>query len=351
MRLAGAFCGLLLLLTFAASAAADTLPLGKLSETASTVTLTWTPPAGANSYTFWVNGVRVSNTQDGGRSQVRFARAACDSVPGCYQVRANTLLATGSYPPPILPPPSGTLTPAQFQALVNRGAVVENVTVTGSVTIGASNFTLRNSTVQGAINLPATANRVTVTGTTAGSFVAQGADNIVLDHNVFDGAINRACQNFIWAGRTKDPSSGWTITNNMFRNYQCDNPHSEAIFIGGYASNGLIQGNTFTNNGNTAHLFFSWCTPWGECAGWDNGTHDPHDWSVTGNTFGDTWKAWSAIDARPELANTASQRICVDNHQAVTGPIIPPASPTGGLPIFIQPWAGWMLKPSCPDPR
>lgn len=76
------------------------LPLAKLSETATTITLGWTPPAGARGYVFTANG-KMSHTMDGTRSSVKFAK------PGPYSVEALGLIAAGSYPPPVVPPPVG----------------------------------------------------------------------------------------------------------------------------------------------------------------------------------------------------------------------------------------------------
>lgn len=75
------------------------LPLTPLSETASTITLGWTPPQGCRGYRFETNGKR-SSTMDGSRASVKFAK------PGPYTVEALGTLAQGTYPPPVLPPPA-----------------------------------------------------------------------------------------------------------------------------------------------------------------------------------------------------------------------------------------------------
>lgn len=79
---------------------ADTLSLRLVSETSTTITLGWDVPIGANSYTFWVLGVRVANTQNGSRNTAKFAKVENCEV-ACFQVIANTELARGTYPPAV----------------------------------------------------------------------------------------------------------------------------------------------------------------------------------------------------------------------------------------------------------
>lgn len=74
------------------------LPLHVVSETASTITLGWTPPPAARGYIFTANGKR-SHTLDATRSTVKFAK------PGPYSVEAMGTLAQGVWPdasPPAL---------------------------------------------------------------------------------------------------------------------------------------------------------------------------------------------------------------------------------------------------------
>ncbi len=74
------------------------LPLHIISETNTTITLGWTPPAACRGYVFNANGKR-SSTLDPTRSTVKFAK------PGPYHVDALGTLATGDYPPVTPPPP------------------------------------------------------------------------------------------------------------------------------------------------------------------------------------------------------------------------------------------------------
>ena len=75
------------------------------------------------------------------------------------------------------------------------------------------------------------------------------------------------------------------IRNNTFMNFYANDPatHSEAIYVG-YSTNGLIENNTFTNNGNTGHVYFTYFgTASSEGAPASN-TY-PRNMCVRGNTF------------------------------------------------------------------
>ncbi len=80
-------------------AAADTpLDVNLISETSTTITLGWTPPAEANSYKFFANGVQVANSQNGTKSQVKFSKATCNTSPDCYVVVWSKEGGRGGYP-------------------------------------------------------------------------------------------------------------------------------------------------------------------------------------------------------------------------------------------------------------
>jgi hypothetical protein len=151
---------------------------------------------------------------------------------------------------------------------------------TGSVTINVPNFRLRNAEIQGTINLGPRADYVVIVASRVVGFEAVG----VSQHRLRAQRIRRRAwqvvPDFIWPGPNGDPSDGWTITANTFRGYQCGNPHSEALYIAAYAAHGLIGDNTFVNNGNTAHIFFTWCNWDNDFASWGGGHKDPHDWPV-----------------------------------------------------------------------
>lgn len=84
------------------------LPLTVTAETSTTITLGWVPVPGAVGYTFWKDGRRVSNTQNGARSSVRFSKPYAT-------LEVRTLLAgpAGSWPQPqtgVMPYPIGDKT-------------------------------------------------------------------------------------------------------------------------------------------------------------------------------------------------------------------------------------------------
>ena len=68
----------------------------------------------------------------------------------------------------------------------------------------------------------------------------------------------------------------------------------------GYSKDGLIQGNTFTDNGNTSHIFFTW---FGSQA--DPATSYPRNICVKGNTFGSTHGAYFAVNFRAEIPTSS----------------------------------------------
>lgn len=77
------------------------LILTKISETATKITLGWTPVPGAIGYRFQsAESLKWSHTWDSSRSSVQFSKAAW------YKVEALGVAAAGQYPPSDPPPPS-----------------------------------------------------------------------------------------------------------------------------------------------------------------------------------------------------------------------------------------------------
>lgn len=117
------------------------LELTKVAETASTITLGWTPPPGAQGYLFYAGG-RRSSTLDGSRSTVKFSKGL-----GPYRVQALGLIAEGTYPTATSPPASsgptvitkggtytGNWTSTNKTVAAVRVSTTDPVTITGSVT-------------------------------------------------------------------------------------------------------------------------------------------------------------------------------------------------------------------------
>lgn len=76
------------------------LPLTKLAETATTITLGWTPPPGALGYVLYLDGVRRSSSWDPGKNTWKVGKG-----DGVITVAALDTLAEGTYPPVVTPPP------------------------------------------------------------------------------------------------------------------------------------------------------------------------------------------------------------------------------------------------------
>ena len=169
------------------------------------------------------------------------------------------------------------------------------------------------------------------------SFSAGGADQWRIRDSVWSGGAgsspaqgcvgNVYAQNFV-GGDGDDPAEGWVIENSTFKNYVptesgCDSDHSEALFISARSVQGVIRNNVFGNNGNTAHVFFTW---WGRgCTSYQPAC-SPDNICIEGNSFGQTWTgsappgAYYDISAREELP--ADLNIYVDPRQdaSLAGP-------------------------------
>jgi hypothetical protein len=70
----------------------------------------------------------------------------------------------------------------------------------------------------------------------------------------------------------------------------------------------LIEGNTFTNNGNTSHIFFSY---FGTAAyeGTSPSSTYPRNMCVRGNTFNETHGAYYDVNFREEIPSNANIKI------------------------------------------
>ena len=243
------------------------LPLTKLGETASTITLGWTPPSGAAGYVFYADAKR-SSTYDGTRSTVKFAKGATK-----YRVQALAVTAEGAYPSAVVPPAgvlelSGEFTPAAFTTAI-AAAPAGPLTVRPSA--GAS---------------------VIVKGS-----YAPGRKFLTLDGIVFDGqAVTANC----WLTDRTD----WTYRRCTFRGYYvAGDPasHSEALYVGGGCSDGLIDSCTFDDNGTTGHIFFTWFGGSGGTGGYDTNNY-PRRICVKSSTFTRSHNApYYDIQARAEI--------------------------------------------------
>jgi hypothetical protein len=212
----------------------------------------------------------------------------------------GTVTLSGSYSPSafsqaVLVAPPGPLT------------VRGSFSVTGDITVDRPNLRIDGATFAGSISFSSSASGSALTNSSALGFNIFGADNVVVSGNRFDGQ-GRNNQNIIWdlpAGNTPD---GFVIRGNDFQNFYQDGSHSEALYVG-YSTNGLIEGNTFTNNGNTAHVFFTY---FGTAAsqGSDPYSTYPRGMCVRGNTFNATHGAYYDVMVRqPEIPSSANIKI------------------------------------------
>ena len=183
-------------------------------------------------------------------------------------------------------------------------------TVSGSLEINRPGLTIDGATIDGTVTFQTSATGSSLTNSSASGVEILGADDVVLQGNTFDGGgVNP--KNVVWDEPAGDTPDGWRIVGNTFRNfYRDDGSHSEALYIG-YSTNGLIANNTFTNNGNTAHVFFTYCGAQSAqidgCASYP-GT-SPRNICVTGNTFNNTHEAFYDVNFRPEIPVGANIRI------------------------------------------
>jgi Right handed beta helix region len=188
--------------------------------------------------------------------------------------------------------------------LVRPAAGQASFSVVGELEITKPSVAIERVAMSSTIEFRPTASGSSLRRSSALGFFIFGADDIILEGNTFDGQGIRK-DTIIWdepAGNTPD---GWVIRNNIFRNYFTSDPedHSQAIYVG-YSTNGLIEGNTFTKNGNTSHIFFTW---FGSKA--DPATSYPRNICVRGNTFNETAGAYSDVNFRAEIPSNANIKI------------------------------------------
>lgn len=335
--------GALLVASVARGATPD-LPLSVLDETPSTITLGWAAVSGADGYDFSVKGVRVSQTRDGSRTSARFGKVTGCSV-SCYEVEAwrKDPLAKGGHPrapacsnkrdddadgkvdypadpgcasatdtdetdAATPPPPPSAISSAECAARASvAGAVIANVTVNGGCSVQAPSVTIQDSTLSGSVEFRPGASGGKLLRSNALGFNLFGADNVLIEGNDFDGrGIDN--QNVIWDEPAGNVPERWVIRGNSFTRYYIDDgvTHSEALYVG-YSADGLIETNTFVDNGNTSHIFFTW---FGNTA--NPSTSYPRRICVRGNTFGATHGAFYDVNLREEIPVTSGIRVQSD---------------------------------------
>ncbi len=336
------------------TACADTqAPTAPTSLATSNVTqtgamLTWAAArdnVGVTGYDVSRNGTKVgtvtalSSAQSGltCNTQYTFAVVARDAAGNSStqaQVSVTTAACSAPAPPPPPPPPppstsqagvvqlSGTVSPSQLMDAVNAqpsGSVTvqpasgaSSFSVSGSLSINRPSLTIKGANVSGEVTFSSGASGSALVDSSAQGFSIKGADNVRIENNTLDGQ-GRIANNIIWdepAGNTPD---GFVIRGNTLRNYYIDggDVHSEALYVG-YSTNGLIENNSFTNNGNTSHIFFTW---FGNTA--NPSTSYPRNMCVRGNTFGPTHGAYYDVNLRGEIPTSANIKVQRDATLAI----------------------------------
>lgn len=216
---------------------------------------------------------------------------------------------------------SGSYSPSAFlQALsvAPPGPVTMrgSFTINGDVSIDRPNVRLDGATVDGTIDFRSGSAGSSFVNGQATAFNIRGADDITLQGNTFDGKC-RVAQNWIEDDPPGVVPERFKILNNTFRNYHiCSNEsaHSEALFVG-YSNGGLIDGNTFVDNGTTGHIFFSW---YGGIA--DPNVSWPRNICVENNTFIRSLNGYYHIQVRTEIPDSSNIDIDPSN---VKGESIP----------------------------
>ena len=216
--------------------------------------------------------------------------------------RLLRLLRLPPTPPPPPPPPPGNrqdISPSAFQALETTGGTLANYHVTGGVSLNKAGLTLDNVYVDGEIDINAD-NITFKNGYAEHVSYLSGADGLLLENNLFDGHSRTKDGVTMW-DKNGDPPSGWVFRGNTFQNFlgSSSSDHSQALYVG-YSTNGLIENNTFINNGTTSHIFFTW---WGDIA--DSRTSYPRNICVRGNRFLDNQHHYYAINFRSEIPTSS----------------------------------------------
>jgi hypothetical protein len=194
----------------------------------------------------------------------------------------------------------------QGPLLVRPSAGKSSFAVVGNVDLERPGVVIDHGHISGLIQFQAGAVGAKLLNSSALGFNIFGPDDIVLQGNTFDGQT-RVSSNQLWDSPAGNTPDNWVIRDNTFRNYYiAGDPlsHSEAIFVG-YSTHGLIENNTFTNNGTTSHVFFSY---WGTAAyeGASGSTTYARDMCVRGNTFNQTAGAFVDVNFRDEIPANAN---------------------------------------------
>ena len=142
---------------------------------------------------------------------------------------------------------------------VTRPNVVIDHAVTGDITLAAKNVTIKHAVLRD-VSVGDSGSGFVIEDSRVHSFYIDGASNWIIRRDVVDfKGITYTGYN---GGSIMYSAKNWKILDSTFRGaYVIADPsqHTEAWYIGAGNDGGLIQGNTFDDNGTTAQLFFTWC--------------------------------------------------------------------------------------------
>lgn len=240
-----------------------------------------------------------------------FQTAACDQPPPPPPATGGLLELSGSVSESSL---EQQISSAPSGALLVRPMPGTTATVMGGLDLSRPDVTLDHLVFTGTVDFNPGSDRSALTSSAAMGFNIFGADSIVIGPgNSFDGkGVDN--QNILWDQPALNGPTGYRIVGNDFKNFYgpTTDIHSEALYVGGGASNGLIENNTFTNNGNTSHIFFTW---FGTAATTSN---YPKNVCVKGNTFNATHGAYFDVNLREEIPVSSGIAVDPDNNASIT---------------------------------
>jgi len=248
-------------------------------------------------YTFAV-AARDAVGNQSPQAQVVVTTAACaPSTPtGTNVIELSGTVSSSQLLAAIAAKPAGPLT-------VRPAAGQTSFTVSDGFTLNRADVTITGARLNGVLDFdPGSSGSKLINSNVSGGFNVWGADNIVIEGNTLDGQGD-VTSNQLWDNPAGNGASGFTIKNNSFSNYRggdCS-VHGEGLFIGGYSANGLVEGNTFSNNGCTSHIFFSYFGTAG-MSGYSS-AQLPRNICVRGNTFGPRFlNTYYDVNFRQEIA-------------------------------------------------
>jgi hypothetical protein len=215
---------------------------------------------------------------------------------------------------------SGSYSPSAFfqaVAVAPPGPVTVrgSFTITGDINIDRPNLRIEGATIQGSVDFNKGGSGSALVSSSASHVGIWSADNVLLEGDTFDGQGRVKDGITMWDQPSGDPPSGWVFRNNTFQNFyigEGSDVHSQAIYVG-YSTDGVIEGNTFTNNGTTSHIFFTW---FGGVS--DPGSSWPRDICVRGNSFNNTHGAYYDVNFRAEIPSSA--HIVIQRDASSTSP-------------------------------